>query len=93
MTVQSLMLFMKRILENGSAEKSSESLLQLENILRAQNADPAMVELVEKSRLFVSAAKEEANRPSFSDDSLRVMIKREEERKQREEQMSRSGRY
>ncbi len=91
MTREALLLFMKRILERGSEQKSSASLRQLKEILMLQNADPSMVELVEKTLASLPEAKAEAAGPALTEEDLRVAIRRAEERRQRELAMADRG--
>lgn len=46
MDKETLLAFTQRILENGSAEKSSMALEQLRKILETQRADPDLVALL-----------------------------------------------
>ena len=84
MTRETLILFMKRILECGSAAKSYASLNQLKEILEMQNADPEMISLVDQTIVSLPEAKSAAAEPKFTEESLRIAIRRAEVRKQRE---------
>ena len=92
MTRDSLILFMKRILECGSSAKSIASLTQLKNILEIQGADGEMTELVKETLNSIPEAKEVAKDPSFTEESLRIAFRRAEDRKRREEEMASRGR-
>ena len=92
MTRDSLIKFIKRILENGSESKSSASLNQLKEILEAQNADKAMVALVQRTLLSLPEAKADAKKSTFTEESLRIAIMRAEDRKRREAEMASRGR-
>ena len=92
MTTQSLMLFMKRILESSSAEKAAASLHQLREILETQNADPEMVKLVTATIISFPEAKEAAKEPHFSEEELKIAIDRAEKRRLREAEMANRGR-
>ena len=92
MTRESLLLFMKRILECGSTEKSTASLNQLKKILEMQNADSEMINLVNKTLVSLPEAKSVAKEPTFNEESLRIAIKRAEDRKRREAEMASRGR-
>ncbi len=88
----SLMQFLKRILGNGSAEKSAASLGQLRDILKAQNADVDMIRLVEATLANISEAKHEVIQTTFSEATLRTALERAQRRKQREAEMADRGR-
>ena len=92
MTRDSLIMFMKRILERGSSLKSAASLNQLKEILKEQNADAEMLELVQQAIINLPEAKSAAKEPSFTEESLRIAIKRAEERRRREAEMENGGR-
>ena len=92
MTRDSLIIFMKRILECGSAAKSNASLNQLKEILEMQNADNAMVDLVKQTLVSLPEAKSAAKEPTFTEESLRIAIRRAEDRKRREAEMASRGR-
>ncbi len=92
MTKDSLILFMKRILENGSESKSCISLNQLKEILETQNADKALVDLVRQTLLSLPEAKAAAKESTFSEESLQIAIRRTKERKRREAEMANRGR-
>ena len=92
MTKESLILFMKRILKNGSSAKSSASLNQLREILEMQNADRELINLVRQTIKSLPEAKSAANEPKFTEESLRIAIRRAEERKEREREMADRGR-
>ena len=92
MTRESLILFMKRILECGSTAKSTASLNQLKEILEMQNADPEMIDLINQTLGGLPEAKSAAKAPAFTEESLRIAIKRAEDRKRREAEMASRGR-
>ena len=92
MARDSLIMFIKRILEYGSAEKSKASLNQLKEILEAQDADAAMVDLVQQTLESLPEAKAVAKEASFSEENLRIAIRRAADRKRREEEMAYRGR-
>lgn len=92
MTREALLLFLKRILEKGSPEKSIESLKQLRGILVLQNAGSEMIGLVDKTLESIPEAKVAAKKDSFSENELKIAFRRAEERKRREEEMARRGR-
>ena len=92
MNRESLMIFMKRILENGSQAKSSASLNQLKEILEMQNANPDMIELVSQTLVSLPEAKTAAKSELFNEESLRISIQRAADRKRREAEMASRGR-
>ena len=92
MTRESLILFMKRILECGSAAKSAASLKQLKDILEMQNADPDMVKLVEQTIVSLPEAKAAAKETAFTEDRLKTAIRRAQDRKRREAELADRGR-
>ena len=92
MTRDSLLHFLKRILEKGSTEKSEESLRQLKKILVEQNASKEMVRLVESTLVSIPEAKEAAKKDSFSEAELKIAFRRAVDRRRREEELSRQGR-
>ena len=92
MTRESLITFIKRILECGSVVRSSASLNQLKDILEAQNADAEMINLIKQTLNSLPEAKEAAADPKFTEESLRTAIRRAEDRKRREAEMASRGR-
>ena len=92
MTEESLVLFMKRLLEYGSVTKTVTSLIQLKQILEMQNARQELVDLVQKTIVSLPEAKKAAMEDSFSEESLRIAIRRAEERKIREAEIASRGR-
>ena len=92
MTRDSLLHFMKRILEKGSPEKSEESLRQLKKILEDQKASKEMISLVNSTLISIPEAKEAARKDSFSEEELRIAFKRASDRRRREEELARQGR-
>ena len=92
MTRDSLIIFLKRILEYGSTAKSSASLNQLREILEIQNADVEMINLVHQTLDSLPEAKEAARESAFTEENLRIAIRRAEERKRREAEMADRGR-
>ncbi len=60
MNKESLMLFIKRIPENGSPEKTFFSLCQLKEILETQGADPAMSDPASMTLVSIPEAKSAA---------------------------------
>ena len=92
MNRESLLAFMQRILENGSALKSSVSLRQLATILEQQNADPELVNLVDLTLNAISEAKEAAKGPVLTEETLRIAIRRAEDRRRREAAARSQGR-
>ena len=93
MNKESLLLFMKRILECGSESRSKASLVQLKEILEMQNADAEMIALVDQTLDCVSDAKDAAKRePELTEESLHTAYRRAEERRRREEEMMYRGR-
>ena len=87
-----LMEFIKRILEHGSSEKSAAALGELNNILEMQGADTEMTALVKAAMDSMPEAKEAARSENFDEKALRIAINRANDRKYREEMMSRGGR-
>ena len=92
MNKEALLVFMQRILENGSNEKSILALQQLRAILQAQNTDPSLIALVNSTLLGIPEAKEAAKEPLLTEMSLRIALKRAEDRRRREEAAARQGR-
>ena len=92
MTEESLVLFMKRLLEYGSVPKTVTSLIQLKQILEMQNARQELVDLVQKTIVSLPEAKKAAMEDSFSEESLKIAIRRAEERKIREAEIASRGR-
>ena len=92
MTRDSLLKFLKRILEKGSAEKTAESLRQLKKILETQNAGIEMIKLVESTLASIPEAKETAVNDSFSEKDLQIAFRRAAERRRREEELANRGR-
>ncbi|MBR5177553.1 MAG: hypothetical protein IKW90_01975 [Lachnospiraceae bacterium] len=92
MTRDSLLKFMKRILEKGSPEKSRESLQQLKKILELQNAGIENIKLVESTLVSIPEAKEIAIKDSFSEEELKIAFRRAAERRRREEELATRGR-
>ena len=92
MTKNSLILFMQRILEFGSEEKSKVSLKQLKEILIMQNADAALVDLVAQALSSFPEVKEAARDPAFTEESLQIGIRRATFRKFRVTEMVYRGR-
>ena len=92
MTRASLLVFMKRILECGSEEKSRASLNQLREILETQKADAEMIDLVKKTLLNLPGVKTAAKEDPFTEENLRIAILRSEERQRREAEMDQRGR-
>ena len=92
MTEESLLQFMKRILECGSVLKSRASLNQLKEILEAQNADPEMVRLVTRTLTSLPEAKAAAKEPELTEENLRTAIQRGEARIRRAEGAAVRGR-
>lgn len=84
MTKDSLMLFLKRILESGSPAKSVAALYQLREILELQNADPEFINLVRTAIDSIPEAKQAAMKVSFSEEDLKAAARRANERKNRE---------
>ena len=92
MNRKTLLLFIERILENGSQGKAETSLRQLKSILVIQNADPKLIRLVDQTLLSVPEAKEEAEKSALSEESIEIAFKRAEQRKERERMMEMRGR-
>ena len=92
MTRESLILFVKRILECGSTAKSTASLNQLKEILEMQNANSEMISLLNQTIISLPEAKTAAKEPTFTEESLRIAIRRAEDRKRREAEMASRGR-
>ena len=92
MTGESLILFMKRILECGSDTKSEVSLNQLKKILEVQNADSELISLVTKTIDGLPEAKKAAKEVVFTEESLKIALRRAEDRKRREAEMASRGR-
>lgn len=87
-----LLLFIKRILENGSNTKSSVSLYQLKTILETQHADAELIKLVDQTMNSIPEAKDAVKEINFSEKDLQTAIERAKERIRREESMRRDGR-
>lgn len=92
MTRDSLLHFMKRILEKGSPEKSKESLQQLKEILEMQNAEMELIGLVESTLVSIPEAKELAKKDNLSEANLAIAFRRAAERRRREEELANRGR-
>ena len=92
MNKDSLMLFIKRILESESAQKSSLALCQLKEILEMQGADPEMIRLISRASEEAGEVKEWLSMDGFSVENLKIAIRRADEKKRREEMMASQGR-
>lgn len=92
MNRKTLLAFMQRILENGSAQKSRAALNQLVAILAEQSADPEMVRLVHKTIEGLPEAKEAAKNQILTEETLQIALRRAEDRRRREEAAARQGR-
>ncbi len=92
MNRESLILFIKRILEYGSGERSAVSLKQLQTILETQGADPEMVRLVKDTLQSIPEAKKAAKAEPLTEESLRTAIRRAEERRAWEQARAERGR-
>ena len=92
MTKDSLLLFMKRILANGTEEKSNMVLNQLKEILSEQKADYAMIALINKTLESLPEAKTASRADSFSEEDLQIAFRRAADRKRREMEAAYYGR-
>lgn len=92
MNKESLMLFIQRILKNGSEKKSSLALQQLKEILEIQGAEQEMIDLVALTLTAIPEAKDASFYSSFSEESLKIAAERAVDRKRREEAMRSMGR-
>ena len=92
MTKETLLLFIKRLLETGNDRQSILSLGQLKGILEAQGADPALIELAEIAIDAIPEAKHAAEEARFSEEHLRIAQLRAKERKERQARTTSMGR-
>ena len=86
MTEEALMLFLKRILECGSNEKSTAALYQLKAILEKQNASIHTIHLINQTIESIPEAKNAAKKALFSRTELRNALMESEVRRQKEEE-------
>lgn len=84
MTKDSLMLFLKRILECGSEAKSLAALQQLKEILELQNAGSEFTDLVQTAINSLPEAKISAKSSSFTEQDLEMAAQRAKYRRARE---------
>ena len=93
MTKDSLLRFIKRIMEKGSQEKSGIALYQLREILDQQQADKDMIILIDNVLMSVPEVKETAKKKdSLTEEDLKIAFNRALERRRREAELSRQGR-
>lgn len=99
---QELRRFIKVILSRDSSEKAKLSLNQLKNILETNNLSKQDKESERIIRIidlaldnlqdFMSVASENTTSDPFSDEQMKIALRRAEERKRREAEMARWGR-
>lgn len=92
MNKEALLVFMQRILENGSAEKAGVSLKQLATILEQQNADPEWIGLVNRTLYGIPEAQEAAKNQILTEEELDIAHRRAEDRRLREAAAALQGR-
>lgn len=93
MNDKTLLIFLQKILANGSHSKASVSIGQLVEILKSQNADDQLISIAEKALASIPEAAELAKKNnSLSSNDLEIAAKRAEERKKREQAMRSYGR-
>ena len=89
MTESEFFAFIKRILENGSNEKSRLSLEQFKRILELQGAENKYIESIDIAVNAIPESKELAkSRISINANDLKIAEERARVRKQREEMAS-----
>lgn len=91
MDKETLIIFIKRLLE-GSQAKASLSLCQLRQILETQGADPQMIKIVSDTIKSIPEAKIAARSSKFNEEELMIAIARAEDRRRREAEMADRGR-
>ena len=91
MDKESLLKFIKRILQNGSSQKASASLDELRRILEMQGADQKMISLVVAASAHMPETQEAAKQPIMSEEDLTEAI-RMAQRRRMEAEMANRGR-
>ncbi len=92
MTHDELLIFIRRIVEKGSKDKMNHTLLQLEEILRAQSADESLIQLVVSAREGVPEIQEVARNNKLSDELIRITKFRAQRNRALEAEMHQRGR-
>lgn len=92
MNKRTLLLFIQRILSNGSDERAQLSLRQLAEILKMQDAPHEFIELTESSADALPEAKAVAMDSTLSEEALREAISRAERRRRWEAAAAQRGR-
>lgn len=92
MTKDTLFAFIKRLLANGTIEKSELSLKQLKEILELQNTDLESIKIVDKAIESIPEASVFAINDTLNEDNLDIAAQRAANRKRREAQITYRGR-
>lgn len=87
MDERKLMIFLQKILENGSNIKSAHALQQLKEILIEQKISDQLIMLVNTTIDSLPEAKEIARSQMMSMENIAIAKQRADARKYREEQM------
>lgn len=87
MDEKKLMIFLQKILENGSDLKSAHALQQLREILTEQKVSKQLISLVDTAIDSIPEAKEIAQNQMISKEDIAIVKQRAEARKDREAQM------
>ena len=88
MDEKKLMIFLQKILENGSEAKSTRSLQQLKEILEEQKVPAQLIALVDTAISSLPEAKEMAQTQMISKKNIEIAKQRADARKIREAQMN-----
>lgn len=84
MDKETLLAFIQRILSNGSTQKSTIALQQLQQILKAQNADPTLIDLISMTLNGMPEARAAAKDDPLTEEALRIALQRARIRRERE---------
>lgn len=88
MDEKKLMIFLQKILENGSNMKSTHALQQLREILTEQKVSEQLISLVNTTIDSLPEAKEIARSQMMSKENIAIAKQRADARKYREAQMN-----
>ena len=93
MNEKQLLQFIHRILRSQSLNQASLALNELHAILKAQNADPALISLVVSAKAGGQEAQASAREQNaLTPEALEIATRRESERRAREEAAARYNR-
>ena len=84
MDKKTLLIFVRRILNGASIEKSKRSLLQLYEILKEQGADESVIKMIEKIIKSVPEMKEFSEKDFLTEADVIIAERRARERIARE---------